>query len=173
MRGRRCSRFLTFLPRACGVSLQRGCLLTAMTVGIPLSAISGADPTASGQAAAERAAVAACHGDSLITERVNLNAGIYNERIQVNSPLSMEVPIGVNPGQFHECLSVRGVAPESANIAYREHEQACRERHLGAGRVRLVSEHTLKLAGADMRGYQECLRHGPAPDIEVSFPDER
>lgn len=146
--------------------------LLRLILAAPIMAAHAADPATDARAARERAAIAECHGQSLITEHVNLNAGVYNERIQVSSPLHIDIPVGVNPGQLQDCLTVRGVAPESANLAYREHADTCRERYLGAGTVRLVSEENLKLSGADTRAYHECLRNGPTLDVEVTFPDD-
>ena len=125
----------------------------------------------SGTFADERDLAAECDAQATMTQEINLSSGVYNEDIQVSSPLTMEVTMGVDSNQRQNCLEFHGIAPESASEAYVERAASCREKIRAQERVHLVRAGTVAL-GTDASAYQECMRGTDADiEVEVDFPD--
>lgn len=106
------------------------------------------------------------------TERINLNSGVYNETVQVASPLSIDIPVGVDGATLEDCLAVRNLAPERAQVVYAEREAYCQAQRQRRARVKLTAGGGTRLGDSDLAAYHACLKGEDAQiEVDVEFPE--
>ena len=122
--------------------------------------------------AADPARIASeCMEAGRIEQRVNLNAGVYNESVQVASPMMLDIPVGVDARRVGLCLEAQDAAPITAEVTFAEREAACREARQHRAQVRLDAAGGTTIGESDGMRYHDCLRGEEAEiEVDVAFP---
>ena len=105
-----------------------------------------------------------------IEQRVNLNAGVYTEAVQVASPMMLDIPVGVDARRVGDCLEAQDAAPVTTEVTFAEREAACRKARQRRARIRLSAGGTT-IGASDATRYHDCLRGEEAEiEVDVEFP---
>lgn len=102
-------------------------------------------------------AAAECAKDARVSQAIKLNSGVYNEQVQVNSPLKIEISREVNEQAYLECMEQSGLMPDAERDPYLQRIRECNQgvitekTVIGQGKVRVGSTR-------DQKAYEDCLR---------------
>jgi len=69
----------------------------------------------------------ACAAQAVVTERIDLNSGVYTGQAVVSSPLSIEVRHGLSEAEYGECMRHRGRVQEVKDNPYLRIIAECQE----------------------------------------------
>lgn len=100
-------------------------------------------------------------------QRINVGSGVYSERVVVAVPVTIDIPIALDPGHYGACLERSHPERGDAIRAWVEHATACRRDSLAA--IRLGRAGTAARIGTrvDEAAYHACLAGGPVVEVEI------
>ena len=102
-------------------------------------------------------AASECARGAQVTEEIKLNSGVYNEQVQVSTPLKINISREMNEQAYLECMNKTGLLPDADRDPYLQRIRECNQgvtterTVIGQGEVRIGSTRNQK-------AYEDCLR---------------
>ena len=107
-----------------------------------------------------------CVQSASVAQRVNLSAGVVTEKIQVTSPLHIDLPAMVDNDVYYECLMANGLIDQKGPENFVAKQDRCRSKT----RLHAVSASSGMASikdAADEKEFADCM----ASDISVDVLD--
>ncbi len=114
----------------------------------------------------------ACAAEAVVTERIDLNSGIYTEQAIVSSPLSIEVKRELNEAAYGECMRQRGRLKHVKDNPYLRIIAECQDAARATPKVLIGgTDRGTLTASHNLAAYERCVEQRTRElDVEVQIP---